>query len=265
MSDGLEEHLHHQTRLATGFFWHRLRWRAVEDLLPSGVPFRLLDVGAGNGVMGDFLASERPGATYLFDEPIGSLAGQLEQRFGESANHRTHPQWKTVDIVTLLDVIEHLDDPHSLLERICHECRPGTVVAITVPASERLWSQWDVTLGHRRRYTPDSLNDLLTDLPLDVAEVSWLFPELMPAGLWRAWRNPPRTSPPNAPEATASDETETSAEFPDLPRLVNSGLYYLGLLPLRLRRWIPFGTSLLAAARVRGGSDPEPGAGDSGS
>lgn len=256
MSDGLEEHLHHQTSLATGFFWHRLRWRALQDWLPEGQGFTLLDMGAGNGVMGDLLAAGCPGATYLFDEPIDSLAAHLEQRFGEGANHRKHTQWEKVDVVTLLDVIEHLDDPHSLLEGISSKCRPGTVVIITVPASERLWSQWDVTLGHRRRYTRQSLSDLLAGLPLDVAEVSWLFPELVPAALWRAWRNPPRTSPDVG--TTASDEAETPAEFPELPRWVNNGLYSIGLLPVRLRRWVPFGTSLLAAARVRG-SHPDRG------
>lgn len=228
--------------MASAFFWHRLRWRAVQDHLPPDGDLRLLDVGAGAGVLGDLVARDRPHVGYLFDEPIPSLSAQLEQRFGAAANRRGAPRWDDVDVVTLLDVIEHLDDPEGLLRDVCARCRPGALLVVTVPGSERLWSQWDVTLGHRRRYSRRSLHDLLGRLPVDVIEVSWLFPELLPAALWRARRGPAR--PDAGGEAPA-------AEFPVLPRRVNDLLYYAGLAPLRLRRWMPVGTSLIAAARMR--------------
>lgn len=250
MSDGLEGHLHHQATLATEFFWHRLRWRALQDHLPAAGSFTLLDVGSGNGVLGELLTASRPDASYLFDEPIESLATQLEERFGAAANHRTNPQWSGVDVVTLLDVIEHVDDPRALLQNICDHCRPGTLVVITVPASERLWSQWDVALGHHRRYTRRTLSRLLTSLPLEPIEISWLFPELVPPALWRAWRNPPREDAPEEPVA----------EFPELPAWINRGLYWLGLAPVKMRRWVPYGTSLIAAARIRGSGPVSKGA-----
>jgi SAM-dependent methyltransferase len=238
---GLEHHLHHQAGMASEFFWHRLRWRAVQDHLPARGDLRLLDVGAGAGVLGDLVARDRPQVSYLFDQPIPSLSAQLEGRFGAAANRREEPRWDDVDVVTLLDVIEHLDDPEALLRHVCARCRPGTVLVMTVPGSERLWSQWDVTLGHRRRYSRRSLGELLGHLPVDVIEVSWLFPELLPAALWRTRRHPAR--PATGDEAPA-------AEFPVLPRWANDFLYHAGLVPLRLRRWMPAGTSLIAAARV---------------
>jgi SAM-dependent methyltransferase len=240
---GLEHHLHHQAGTATEFFWHRLRWRTLQDHLPSDAAFRVLDVGAGNGVLGDLVLADHPQATYLFDEPIPSLAARLSERFGSAANGRDRASWDDVDVVAVLDVIEHLDDPRTLLADICDRCRSGALLAITVPGSERLWSQWDVTLGHRRRYSRRALRELLDSLPVEVVEISWLFPELTPAARWRAMRNPPR------PGTTAVEAP--AAEFPVLPRRLNDLLYYAGLVPVRLRRWVPFGTSLFAAARIQ--------------
>jgi hypothetical protein len=44
---------------------------------------------------------------------------------------------------------------------------------------------------------------------------------------------------------------EDSAEFPDLPGIVNDLLYGVGSLSLDLRRHSPLGTSVFLAARVR--------------
>lgn len=247
---GLEHHLHHQAPGATEFFWHRLRWRVVQEHLPSDPAFHLLDVGAGNGVLGDLVRADHPQASYLFDEPIPSLAASLTARFGAAANARDRVRRDDVDVVTMLDVLEHLDDPEELLADICKRCRPGTLLAITVPGSQRLWSQWDVTLGHRRRYTRRTLRSLLDRLPVDVVEVSWLFPELTLPALWRVFRHP-AGSEAEAGQVAGVEAEAPPAEFPELPRRLNDLLYYAGLAPVRLRRWVPFGTSVFAAARLR--------------
>lgn len=45
-------------------------------------PFVLTDVGAGIGLVGDYLAAEYPDSTYRFVEPINFPVGELEARFG---------------------------------------------------------------------------------------------------------------------------------------------------------------------------------------
>lgn len=57
------------------------------------------------------------------------------------------------DIVTALDVIEHLDDDLTALQELYRVVRPGGLLIVSVPAYKFLWTYWDDILGHRRRYT----------------------------------------------------------------------------------------------------------------
>ena len=116
----------------------------------------------------------------------------------------------------------------------------GARLIITVPALMGLWSGWDVALGHYRRYDRASLRRAIDGLPVEVMEMSFLFPELIPLGLVR--KRLREASPNGLP-------TSESAAFPDLPGVLNDGLYLIGRCSLALRRHAPIGSSLLAVLR----------------
>jgi hypothetical protein len=236
--DALETHLQRQIEQSRTFFWHRLRWRVVSAYLPRGRPFRLLDIGAGAGLLGEFLARDFSEATYLFVEPIASLERHLEVRHGTDRNAKEFDSFHDVEVVTLLDVLEHQRDDREFLGSIAAKMDPGALLLITVPARMWLWSGWDVALGHYRRYEAVSLARCWEGLPFEVRELSYLFPELVPP----AWARKILRRPARASEA---DE----AAFPSLPRPVNEALYRLGVASLRRRRRWRTGTSLLAALR----------------
>jgi hypothetical protein len=233
--DGLERHLAHQLEHGRTFFWHRLRWQAVSAYLPAG-SFTLLDVGAGIGLIGEFLRERHPAATYRFVEPIPFLEEELERRFGPAANARHDDRYDGASVVTLLDVLEHQEDDRGFMRELAAKLDEGTRVLVTVPAGPRLWSGWDVALGHHRRYDAGSLRRAFAGLPLDVLELDHLFPELVPLALLR--------------KVTARRGAGGArVEFPELPRLANEALYLIGRGSLRLRRGWPLGTSLLAVLR----------------
>jgi hypothetical protein len=232
----LEAHLQRQIEHSRDFFWHRIRWRAVQSEL-SEPQFALTDVGAGIGLIGDFLARDYPRATYRFIEPLDSLAHELERRFGASANLNGADSYSDSRYVTLLDVLEHIEDDRGFLAELTAKMAPRSTLIMTVPALQRLWSQWDVSLGHHRRYDKRMLRPLLGALPLRVREISYLFPEMLAPALVRA-----RAS------AAGSAPSDAAAEFPDLRPVVNEALYRIGLASLRLRRLWPAGTSLLVVA-----------------
>ena len=77
-------------------------------------------------------------------------------------------------------------------------------------------------------------------LPVQVDEVSYLFPEMVPLGWWRARRGRLNPRPVH----------DGDTEFPDLPNAVNDAIYGIGLGSLALRRRWPVGTSLLMALTV---------------
>jgi hypothetical protein len=242
LSEALEVHLHRQIEHSSQFFWHRLRWRAVSDYLPVDDPFALVDVGAGAGLLGTFLARDRPQARYRFVEPIDSLRRFLCERFGNEADAAHEPDYGAAGFVTLLDVLEHQEDDRAFLGDLVGKMAPGSTLLCMVPALPKLWSQWDVTLGHFRRYEKAALLACTEGLRLTVHETSFLFPELVPVGMLRKRR---RVADP---ERKAGED----AEFPDLPGFMNDVLYGLGRTSLALRRRWWTGTSLFMAATVVG-------------
>jgi hypothetical protein len=235
----LEAHLRRQTDHSRDFFWHRLRWRAVASHLPPSVPFQLLDVGAGAGLIGVFLNRDFPLATYRFLEPIESLQRHLESTYGAAANAIRLSSYERIQYVALLDVLEHQARDHRFLGELLQKMARGSILIVTVPALMALWSGWDVALGHHRRYDRKSFSRAIEGLPVEVIELSFLFPEMIPLAVLRKWL---RKSSSNA---DAPDE----AAFPDLPLIVNDGLYALGSVSLAIRGYVPAGSSLLAVLR----------------
>lgn len=231
--NALEAHLQRQIENSRDFFWHRVRWQVVNEAI-SGEEFVLTDVGAGIGLVGEFIAHDHPGATYRFVEPLQSLVDELEGRFGRGANANDAASYAESRYVTLLDVLEHIEDDRAFLADLVDKMAPGSTLIMTVPALQRLWSQWDVSLGHFRRYDKRTMRSILSALPLRTREMTYLFPEMLLPALIRR-----RASAAGAPDA------DDRAEFPDLAPQVNELLYRVGLLSARFRRVWPAGTSLL--------------------
>jgi Methyltransferase domain len=232
----LESHLQRQIEHSRRFFWHRLRWHAVSRYLPRGVPFRLVDVGAGAGLLGEYLAEDFPLASYGFVEPLRSLEIQLEARFGGEANARDARRYRA-EFVTLLDVLEHQKDDRAFVADLVARMQPGAMLILTVPALRRLWSHWDAALGHFRRYDREALRAVLSGVSVETVSVDYLFPEMLAPALVR--------------KRAKAGIVEGRAEFPDLPRPLNAALVGIGRVTLRGQgRW-PAGTSILAVARRR--------------
>ncbi len=235
--DPLEAHLQRQIEHSRDFFWHRIRWKAVSGQLRER-RFELTDVGAGIGLVGEYLARQHPESTYHFVEPLPSLVAELESRFGPQANANQAKSYAGSRYVTLLDVLEHIEDDRAFLGDLVAKMEPGATLILTVPALQRLWSPWDVALGHFRRYDKASIVRVFAGLPVELREVSYLFPEMLPAAVARRRLRP----------AGAGAQAAQSAEFPDLSPTVNRLLYAVGSATLRLRRLWPTGTSVLAIA-----------------
>jgi hypothetical protein len=235
-ADTLESHLQRQAERSQDFFWNRLRWELVSSQLPSG-PAELVDVGAGPGFLGDFLRQKHPQIEYRFVEPLEGLEEQLNERFGAESNRRDR-DFGEAGFVTLMDVLEHQRDDRAFMADLAAKMRPGSTLLLTVPALPSLWSDWDAMLGHFRRYTKASLRGTVDALPLDLVEVSYLFPELVPLGWVRRVRL--RRNGAGDPGG---------AEFPDLPRPLNQALYRVGRGTVAWRRFSPVGSSLFAVLR----------------
>jgi SAM-dependent methyltransferase len=77
------------------------------------------------------------------------------------------------DVVTALDVIEHLDDDLGSLKEIHRVLRPGGRVLLFVPAFMFLWGVQDDVSNHRRRYRLKSLQKVVRAAGLEVERATY--------------------------------------------------------------------------------------------
>jgi ubiquinone/menaquinone biosynthesis C-methylase UbiE len=66
-----------------------------------------------------------------------------------------------LDAITILNVLEHIEDDATALKQIHRILKPGGVLIIEVPAGPRLYDVYDKSCMHFRRYTLSNLCRLL--------------------------------------------------------------------------------------------------------
>lgn len=146
-------------------------------------------------------------------------------------------------VVTMLDVLEHLDDDAQGLREMVRLTRPGGLIVITVPALRWLWSDWDVALHHHRRYGHADLMRLFAPLEVDVLRCAYFnWAAVVPSWLIRKGRSVLGAKP---------GASRTEDWIPG--RVLNQALYHLMVEPARWG-WFrpPLGMSLLAVLRKPG-------------
>jgi SAM-dependent methyltransferase len=147
---------------------------------------------------------------------------------------------RTFDIVTALDVLEHLDDDAGALVEWRRVLKPGGRVFIFAPAHRWLWSLQDDVSHHKRRYTFASLRDVIVGSGLTVERQSYVSAFLLPViYLGRQWLKVQRRF------------REMNTENNLHPEWSNGILrsVFQSEIPILRRMNMPFGASLLSVAR----------------
>jgi SAM-dependent methyltransferase len=164
-------------------WWFRAKARLVAALARRWLRStprerRFVDLGAGAGGVTSRLRRALGESTIV--EGSAVLAKTARDRYSMSVIVATtdDPPIRdaSVDVVTLLDVIEHLDDPHDTLRAARRILRPGGLLLITVPAHPRLWSRADDLLGHnKRRYTRSSVAEQVCLAGFEIVRTTHVF------------------------------------------------------------------------------------------
>ncbi len=95
----------------------------------------------------------------------------------------------TFDLVCALDIVEHVDDDDAAVTEIVRIARPGAHILLSVPLHTARWTAFDDFCGHRRRYEPDQLRQILRRHGLSVqrSAVYGMQPKsskLLDLGMW---------------------------------------------------------------------------------
>jgi len=157
----------------------------------------LVDCGAGAGEFA--VEATRHCRVVALDDSdwaVRRLAGLLGARCVKKAAATALPlEEGAADIVTALDVIEHVADDRAAIGECRRILRPGGWLVITVPACPFLWSSWDEVLGHHRRYTLRSLRSVLADGGFRLTRIAYInvpaFPAMVVSRIARRWAGEP--------------------------------------------------------------------------
>ncbi|HJX51272.1 MAG TPA: class I SAM-dependent methyltransferase [Polyangia bacterium] len=164
-------------RMEERHFWFDVRNRWIERALACyglGPPGRFLDVGCGSGWVAGAL--QRCGYSVVGVDTATVLVQKAHQRFPgidfvAGRIDQLPPDLGPFNGVGFFDVIEHLDDPISLMRSALAHAAPGALVMATVPALRSLFSVVDELAGHKRRYDPGELKAAFIEAGLvDVSE-----------------------------------------------------------------------------------------------
>jgi SAM-dependent methyltransferase len=142
------------------------------------------------------------------------------------------------DLITALDVIEHIDDDVGSISAIRALLVPGGKCIFTVPAYMFLWSAHDEMNQHKRRYTLPELNERLVQAGFTVEKISYYNTLLFPAVFLVRMLN-------NVLQREGAPDTDMpgSAMNYVLKKIFGIEKYLLRYLNL------PFGVSVLAVVR----------------
>jgi ubiquinone/menaquinone biosynthesis C-methylase UbiE len=225
-------------------WWHSTRRRMVlaqlEDRYRGRQDLRLLDVGCGTGRMlselGHFGAEA---GLDLSDEALAFCRRRgLDCVLKSSVLQLPFPD-ATFDVVTALDVIEHVEDHVGALRECRRVLKPGGRIFIFVPAHRWLWSLQDEVSHHFRRYTSRTLREATYAAGYRIERLTYMNAFLLPAILLgRLWlRLLLRFK-------DVTDENQLHPKWSNglLSRLFGSEI------PLLKRMDLPIGASLLCVA-----------------
>lgn len=160
---------------------------------------KILDVGCGTGANLEMLSEfgEAEGVDVSSDALTFCRARGLRNVKQGEAEALPYED-NSFDLVTGLDVVEHLDDDVAGLKEIRRVLRRGGHTLLFVPAFMFLWGVQDDVSNHRRRYTLKELKQAVRDAGFEIeratyVNISFFAPILLGRLLMRATRIRPES------------------------------------------------------------------------
>lgn len=152
---------------------------------------KILDIGCGTGSnllelskFGDAIGIDRS------DEAIDFCHKRGLQNVSKEDAETFSFEKESFDLITVLDVLEHVQEDIKLLEKCYDICKVNGLLFITVPAYGFLWSEHDEALHHKRRYTASELRNKLNLVNFKIVKISYNITSLFfVVFFFRFWQN----------------------------------------------------------------------------
>jgi SAM-dependent methyltransferase len=232
-------HLNELKTLESTYWWLVAKRPLASSLLSRYVLPPACVVEGGIGAGGNLLHWQSLGyEVFGLDILPESIENARRRGLTHVYQHDLHDPWPVMEnsaqAVVLLDVLEHLRDPVTALQRAAATLDDQGKIIFTVPAHPWLFSEWDERLGHFRRYSMPMLRSEVKQAGLRLLEARpWNAVSLPIAAVLRTYR---RIFP-----------THAGAEFPRVSQSLNQCLTNIQEIERRysIRGMPPFGLSIV--------------------
>jgi glycosyltransferase involved in cell wall biosynthesis len=152
------------------------RWMA--DVIRPYIGHTVLEIGAG---IGNLTAQLIPRTSYwatdinplylMYLENVGRNRPYMRVSFTDAEKVATYPKDQKFDTVICLNVVEHLADDRGALLNIRSALDAGGRAIILVPCGPSLYGTLDEVLGHQRRYTRETLKELVISADFELEKM----------------------------------------------------------------------------------------------
>lgn len=160
--------------LDTTHWWYVARRRILAALIEREVRLppeaSILEIGCGTGHNLGMLGRYGELDAVELDDDARALAST---RLGRPVRAGKLPEiadeiGKTFDLVTLLDVLEHIPGDSQALAAIVRLMKPDGKLLLTIPANPWMWSAHDTVHHHHRRYRKRDISRLAREAGLEI-------------------------------------------------------------------------------------------------
>ncbi len=243
----MEEKVYHSNfQVESSYWWFTARAHIIHSLINHYCSLKrgstVVDVGCGTGGFLSELAQEYT-AIGTDTSPIAieyCKKRGLEHLHLGTLDDFPKSKW-TVDAVTMLDVIEHIEDDKAVVKQVHDLLRPGGYFIASVPANMWMWSAHDVIHMHYRRYNRDNFRQLLENAGFELIKLSYFNSFLFPLAALK--RMTQRSLKPE----------DIHAVVDPVPGIVNTlfDFIFKAETPFLKMLSFPVGVSLVAIARKK--------------
>ncbi|MFM8972187.1 MAG: class I SAM-dependent methyltransferase [Actinomycetota bacterium] len=140
-----------------------LRFDAIRAGVHAAAPASVLEVGAGEGALGSWLAGRADYVGVERDDRSRAVAAERLAALGRGriVGDLAEVGEQTFDLVCSFEVLEHIEDDAAALRAWHDHLVPDGHLLLSVPAHVDQYGAADRLVGHFRRYDRDALAALL--------------------------------------------------------------------------------------------------------
>ncbi len=178
-------------KLEKTWWWFSARRELLDQILKkiNKREMKILDFGCSSGINMNILG--KYGNVFGIDKDKEAIKIAKMRGFNVlRGDIKTKFKDKTFDLITCLDVIEHIDKDRDLLKEFYRVLKKEGKLIITTSAFMFLWSTHDIINQHKRRYEKNELEEKIRYAGFKILKSSyWNMTSFLPVLLFKSiWK-----------------------------------------------------------------------------